>query len=197
MNESLTFRPMRADELTKWLDFLCTEIFPNDPRDAVESLWHSDAVQDPAGVLLALNADGNIIASVKAGCRALSVCGCDVMTGIISGVGVRRDFRTQGITSRLFALCDEYMRSKRAKLAHLFSKPDTLEFYLHNGYMALPQRPGEDFYRMYRVLMPFYLRTTTISETGHLMAFLYHSEEFHKRVAACADNPTPNDKTDL
>ena len=44
--QDIIIRNLRPDELNNWLDFLCREIFPNDPRDAVESLWRDDSQKD-------------------------------------------------------------------------------------------------------------------------------------------------------
>ena len=169
MNDNLTLRPMRADELPDWLDFLCEEIFPHDPREAVESLWHNDPYRNPADVLIAVNDDGLILASVKSTCRLMNLCGQPVMTAIISGVGVRSPHRGQGLIRRLLEQCDRASIARGAVAAHLYSNADTLDFYLHMGYQAVLQRPGEDFHRMFQLLKPFDLCTRRVETTEQLI----------------------------
>ena len=168
----MIFRSLQPDELCKWFDFLCRDIFPGDPREAVESMWNSNNEQAFEGVFVAVQPGGNIIGSVMAGCRPMPVCGEPVITGIISGVGVAPKFRRQGISAQLFALCDAYLLRRGAKIAHLYSKPDTLSYYTKRGYLHLPRRPGEDFFRMYRVLSPFCLGHISIPDTSTLIDIL-------------------------
>ena len=168
----IEFRNLRPDELTRWFDFLCRDIFPHDPREAVESMWNGNDEHAFEGVFIAVQPDGHIIGSVMAGCRNMSVLGTPIRTGIISGVGVAAEFRGQGISAQLFALCNAYMLSRDAKIAHLYSKPDTLAYYTKQGYLSLPRQPGEDFFRMYRVLSPFTLGDTPIADTSSLIRFL-------------------------
>lgn len=165
----MEFRTLRPDELSQWFDFLCRDIFPNDPREAVESMWHNNDEQAFEGVFIAVQPDDRIVGSVMAGCRNLPICGLPVRSGIISGVGIAPDFRHRGISRQLFALCDAYLLRRNAKIAHLYSKPDTLAYYVHLGYLHLPQQPGEDFYRMYRVLSPFSLGDVRIPDTRTLI----------------------------
>lgn len=168
----MEFRTLRPDELRKWFDFLCRDIFPDDPREAVESMWRGCDDSACEGVFIAILPDGRIVGSVMAGYRPLSVCGEPVMTGIISGVGVSPEFRGQHISARLFALCDAFLLSRGAKIAHLYSKPDTLAYYAKLGYAHLPQRDDEDFFRMYRVLTPFSIGSASIPKTQALIDIL-------------------------
>ena len=167
-----TIRTLRADEVPLWLDFMCHEIFPDDPREAVESMWTEDPIKDVTGIFIAESTDGRIIASVKAACRDLSFGGTAVRTAIISGVGVRNDFRGQGVIRRLFAACDAEMIARGAQIAHLYSNPDTREFYLHMGYLHPARRPGEDYYRMFRLLAPVSVNGTEIRSTLDLLSLL-------------------------
>ena len=195
MTDNVTYRTIRMAEVPKWLDFLCNEIFPDDPRDVIENIWHK-STQDPSGVFLALDAEENIIGSLKVDLRWQDICGYTKTVGIISGVGVHHAWRRRGIGSRLFAMCHEYLLDNDVAIAHLYSKPEQYRFFLNMDYSSLNQRPDEDFFRMYRVLKPFYLCTLTIRETGQLMAFLYFVEELRKRAEARANNSIPTDKTD-
>ena len=168
----MELRNLRPDELGKWFDFLCRDIFPDDPSEAVESMWNNNDERAFEGVFIAVLPDGRIVGSVMAGCRCMPVGTLPVCTGIISGVGVAPDFRGQGISTQLFALCDAYLLRRGAKIAHLYSKPNTLAYYAKQSYLPLPQRPSEDFYRMYRVLSPFFLGDTPIPDTRSLIGFL-------------------------
>lgn len=167
-----TFRTLRPDEVGKWLDFMCNEIFPDDPREAVESMWTDDPIKDVTGIFVAVDDHDDIIASVKSACKGIIIRGVPIKTAIISGVGTRRDHRGQGLNARLFDVCCREMLARGARISHLYSNPDTLEFYLRMGYAALPQRPGEDFFRMYRLLAPFTLGDSDIPTTQNLLDLL-------------------------
>lgn len=173
---SIKIRTLRPDEISKWLDFMCNEVFPDDPREAVESMWHDDPAKDFSGIFIAVDDHDNIVASVKAACKNVTICGMSVRAGIISGVGTRRNYRGQGLITQLFDICRQSMIERGVRIFHLYSNPDTLTFYLHNGYLALPQRPGETFHRMYQVISPFSIGKTEISDTASLIALLTQAE---------------------
>ena len=122
------YRSLRLDEVGKWLAFLCDDVFPGDPRSAVEDIWLRDPEKAPSGVFVALDGRGRVLSAVMGGCRYLPLGGESVYTGIVSGVGTRRDMRGQGLATRLFALCRAHLLQKGAALAHLYSRPDTLAF---------------------------------------------------------------------
>lgn len=168
----IELRTLRPDELQQWLDFLCRDVFPQDPREAVESLWHTDGRKDFSGVFVAVDGTGNIVGSVKAECRDISICGEMTPAAIISGVGTRRDMRGRGIAMRLFDMCRAYMLENGARVAHLYSRPDTLDFYRRMGFGALPQRAGEDFYRMYMLISPFAPGGVLVADTQTLIRLL-------------------------
>lgn len=162
---AIRLRSLEIHELDKWFDFLSREIFPGDARSIIEGMWYDDAEKDIRGICIATDADGNIIGSAKAGCRPLLVQQQLVCTAILSGVGTKREYRGQGISRRLLEMCHDYARGKGAVLAHLYSKPDTFEFYRYLGYRNTPRRADESFYRMYRVLQPFPFQTHMIADT--------------------------------
>lgn len=168
----IEMRTLRPDELQKWLDFMSREIFPDDPREAVESMWHDDPVKDFTGIFVAVDAQENIVGSAKAACRDMLIGGQPVSTGIISGVGVRQDFRHQGVSRQLFAMCRHAMLERDVKLLHLYSNPDTLNFYRHMGYLSTPQQPGESFHRMYLLIAPFTIADACVSTTQQLINIL-------------------------
>lgn len=170
--QDIIIRNLRPDELNNWLDFLCREIFPNDPRDAVESLWRDDSQKDFGGIFVAVNPNGAIVGSAKAGCRMLPLAGESVPAGIISGVGIRKEFRRQGLATQLMTTLHDSLRRRKMAVAHLYSKPDTFAFYQNLGYRALPQQPDEDFFRMYRVLIPFTLNNMPVKSTEQLISRL-------------------------
>ena len=165
----MEFRTLRPDELRKWFDFLCCDIFPDDPREAVESMWRGCDESACEGVFIAVLPSGRVVGSVMAACRTMPVRDVPVTTGIISGAGVSPEFRGQHISAQLFALCDAFLLSRGAKIAHLYSKPDTLAYYTKLGYGHLPQRADEDFFRMYRVLMPVSIGSVSIPDTPALI----------------------------
>ncbi len=169
-------RCLRPDELGKWLDFLSEEVFPGDPRSAVEDIWLRDPEKDFGGVFIAVDGQGRILSSVMAGCMEISLCGGRVYAGVVSGVGTRREMRGRGLASRLFALSHARLLQKGARLAHLYSKADTLSFYRRLGYLERPRRPGEDFFRMYRVLAPMPVGGAWAEDTRALLRILDEKE---------------------
>jgi predicted N-acetyltransferase YhbS len=165
---NIEIRTLKPDELTAWFDFLSREIFPGDPRDVIEGMWYNDAEKDFGGIFIAADPEGRIVGSVKAECCMLPVLGQPVRGGIVSGVGTKAGYRGQGISRRLFAACHSRLLEKDAVIAHLYSKPDTLDFYLRLGYRNLPQREGEPFFRMYCVLKPFAVGGTPVPDSDSL-----------------------------
>ena len=164
-NQKICIRNLAEDELSKWLDFLCDEIFPGDPRENVEGIWYDDAEKDLRGVFVSVNPDNSIVASVKVCCTMMTVKDQKVLAGIISGVGTKKEYRGCGITGQLWAACNKYMEDREVNIAHLYSKPDTLDYYLHLGFRCSDKHPDESFYRMYRVIQPFELGNIHISTT--------------------------------
>ena len=72
-------------------------------------------------------------------------------------------------------MCHEYLKARGVCAAYLYSKPDTLAFYLRQGYAACPKRSGEDFYRMFRLIRlirPFTAGGSEIQSTEDLIAFV-------------------------
>ena len=166
-----TLRPLRADELDAWFTFIRTEIFPDDPIENLESMRRNLSEDDIAGIFVAIDPQGDIVASVQSACRD-HVGGLPCRMGIISGVGTRRDCRGQGLCRKLFALSDAYLLARNAPIAHLYSEPDTLALYQRLGFFALPRRLGEDFFRMYRIIRPFPLNDTLIASAAQLIPML-------------------------
>ena len=172
VSENIVIRTLEPDELTAWLDFLCRDVFPNDPRETVEGIWYDDPGKDFGGVFVAAEPDGSIVGSVRAECRMLGVAGQAVYGGIVSGAGVKAAYRGRGIARRLFDACHRRLYDQGAAVSHLYSKPDTLEFYLHLGYRSLPRVGGESFYRMVRLIRPFSIGDTPVSDSDALAAVL-------------------------
>lgn len=167
--EKIRITHLTIEEIDNWLNFMCTEIFPDDPREAVESMWTNDSEKDVHGIIIAKNEEGQIIGSVKAECLTMPLCGQPVLTGIISGVGICPAYRGRGLSKTLFEACYAYLKTRDMKMTHLYSKPDTLNFYLNSGYRFTKKQPEEDFYRMYYVLSSFRLGEKQITTADELV----------------------------
>lgn len=172
--KDITLRHLAPGEAEAWLDFLHREVFPCDPRENLAGIW--DAEGDPAGVQLAVDAAKRMAGSVRIACMDTELRGCPVRMGIVSGVGVRSDMRGRGLARRLFSAAWDYMARMDVPVAHLYSREDTLDFYRNLGFGALPRRPGEDFWRMYWVRVPFPMGERRVSCTAELLALLQEGE---------------------
>ena len=171
MND-ITIRTLSRQELTSWLAFLCRDVFPDDPPEVVRGIWENDPAKDFGGVIVAAEPDGSIVGSFKAECCTLNLAGHSVRGGIVSGVGVKESRRGQGISRRLFDAGHRYLTEKGALVSHLYSNPDTLDFYLRLGCRTLPRKTGESFYRMYRLIRPFSVGENLIADSESLADFL-------------------------
>ena len=171
-SEKLIFRNLSPEEIPDWLAFLSNEIFAGDPPEAVSAIWENNRERSTNGIFIAADRNGSIAGSVCAECRTLLFRGFPILTGIISGVGVKKEFRGAGISRTLFDMCHEYLNSRGVSAAYLYSKPDTLEYYRRLGYADCRMRQGEDFYRMLRLIRPFRVGSTRIGCTEELIDFI-------------------------
>jgi GNAT superfamily N-acetyltransferase len=61
----------------------------------------------------------------------------------ISWLGVKKEYRKQGIGTALLKKYEEYARIKKAHLIELFTIDDVIPFYAHNGFVEIGRRnPG-------------------------------------------------------
>ena len=165
-------RNLKLNELSDWFDFLSYEIFQNDSREIIEGMWNNDIEKNINGIFVALNNDQKIISSVKAESRNIKLCNNLIFAGIISGVGTKKEFRGQGINRHLFKILHNYLKDRGVSISHLYSKPDTFEYYKHLGYLNSKKHEDESFYRMFYVIQPFTINNVKITNTKELIDIL-------------------------
>ena len=99
-----------------------------------------------------------------------------IFTGIITGVGTKKEYRKHGISRILFKKCFEYLKERGVKIAHLYSKIDTLDFYYHFGFLNSKKRKEESFYRMFYVIQPFTTNNKIINDTQEFIDIINNEE---------------------
>ena len=87
--------------------------------------------------------------------------------GFISWLGVKKEFRNQGIGTQLLQTYEDYARSKKAHLLELFTSEDNLNFYQKRGFKEIGRR-SEGYYGQKNIIMD--------KELGHFDASLIKLE---------------------
>ena len=72
--------------------------------------------------------------------------------GFISWLGVKKEFRRQGIGSRLIKTYEDYARSKKAHLLELYTSEKNVSFYLKHGFKEIGRRT-EGYYGQKNIIM--------------------------------------------
>lgn len=72
--------------------------------------------------------------------------------GFISWLGVKKEFRKQGIGTQLLKVYEIYARSKKAHLLELYTSENNVNFYQNQGFSEIGRRQ-EGFYGQKNIIM--------------------------------------------
>ena len=134
----IVFRALHEHEIEKWLDFISSEIFTKVPREYFANQWYTDPDREAAGVFAAFDEHGDILSSLRVFRRSIYIGGETVLGGGIGSVGTKAEYRGQGLCSRLFELCTEYMLNSGICYSWLLCGEHNEGFYNRFAYHKIP-----------------------------------------------------------
>lgn len=132
----MEFRTLRPDEMDAWVTH-CAQVFSSDTPDYFRAHFDNDPFADRDGIFVALDG-ARIVSTVRVFTREVYLRGQRVSMGGIGEVSTQPDYRKRGLSSRLLAMAEDYMRGHDMKVSVLFSGNN--RHYASSGYHTMVSR---------------------------------------------------------
>lgn len=128
----IEFRTLKESELEAWFDH-CATVFTGASRQYFKNHWINDPWRDLNTIFVALD-NNKIVSTIRIFKRQIYLCGEAVTMGGIGEVSTLKDYRKQGLSSRLLAMALEYMKNSNITVSMLFGNEP---LYSKNGYEVI------------------------------------------------------------
>lgn len=128
----IEFRTLKESELEAWFDH-CATVFTGASRQYFKNHWINDPWRDLDTIFIALD-NNRIVSTIRVFKRKIYLCGEVITMGGIGEVSTLKEYRKQGLSSKLLFMALEYMKNSSIKISMLFG---TEPLYLKNGYKLI------------------------------------------------------------
>ncbi len=133
----ITYRKLKETELEQWF-IHCMQVFSKKDYDEgflayFKRHWHNDPWKDLQGIFVAV--DGTkIVSTIRVFHREIYFNGKVIKMGGIGEVSTNKEYRGQGLSTKLLEMAIDYMKDKNINVSLLFTGEDKITFYNRLGY---------------------------------------------------------------
>lgn len=125
----IEFRTLKESELEAWFDH-CATVFTGASRQYFKNHWINDPWRDLNTIFVALD-NNRIVSTIRVFKRKIYLCGETIAMGGIGEVSTLKEYRKQGLSSKLLAMALEYMKNSNINISMLFGNEP---IYSKNGF---------------------------------------------------------------
>jgi predicted acetyltransferase len=139
MNKYQVFAGEKRIENEEYMDFLAKIFGPNyyDALSRKRFLFDAEPSMSPKNFIIARSPQGDLIGVVRIVERIITVDGVQLSSGGITSIGVKPDWRGQGVASNLINTAIEVMTSRDTDISIVYGRRAVDGFYNQFGYYGV------------------------------------------------------------